>query len=89
MHFERMKVPPVSTEFYERLILAFPPIDPRRITPETSMIEIQRLAAQQEVIEFIKNAVPEAVLVSTTEPETTVKPTWTSRARAFLSKIWR
>lgn len=59
MRLKDMRIPPVSQEFYDRLIAAFPPLDPRSIKPDTTLIQIQRWAAQQEVIEFIRDAVPE------------------------------
>jgi len=57
MKIDHIKLPPVSQKFYERLVSAFPPLDPLDIKKDTSMIEIQRSAAQQEVLYFIKQAV--------------------------------
>lgn len=83
MRLETTRIPPVSREFYERLIVAFPPIDPRNITPETSMLEIQRSAAQQEMIKFIE----QAVRPSSGEPEITHKPkTMWERLKSLLFK---
>lgn len=60
MRIESFKVPPVSKEFYERLLLAFPPIRHSDIKEGTSEIKIQRKAAQQEVVDFVKNAVAQS-----------------------------
>jgi len=51
------KLPPVTQQFYERLERVFPPINHIDIKPDTDMIDIQRKAAQQEVLAFIKEAV--------------------------------
>ena len=57
MKIDNVKLPPVSQSFFNRLQAAFPPLDPLDIKKDTDMIEIQRNAAQQEVIKFISNAV--------------------------------
>lgn len=57
MKLDKIKLPPVSEEFFNNLKSVFPPINPLDIKPDTSMIEIQRNAAQQEVIKFIENSV--------------------------------
>jgi uncharacterized protein (DUF1697 family) len=57
MKIDHIKLPPVSKKFYDTLIRAYPPMDPLDIKENTSMIEIQRNAAQQEVIQFIEQAV--------------------------------
>lgn len=67
MQLERIQLPPVSKRFYDQIRTTFPPIDARDIKPGTTMIEVQRRAAQQEVISFIENAVRET--------ETEYKPT--------------
>lgn len=51
------KLPPVSQQFYERLERVFPPLNPVDIKEDTNMIEIQRNAAEQRVLAFIKEAV--------------------------------
>ena len=50
-------LPTVSKRFYNKLITVFKPLDPMDINEDTSMISIQRNAAQQEVIKFIEQAV--------------------------------
>jgi len=57
MKLEALRIPPVSKEFFERLVLAYPPIREGDIREGVSEIKIHRKAAQQEVIEFIRNAV--------------------------------
>lgn len=57
MNIQNIKLPPVSRQFYDRLVEVYPPINPLDIKKDTNMIDIQRNAAQQEVIQFIKNAV--------------------------------
>lgn len=54
MKLEKVKLPPVSTSFFEELQKAFPKLDPRDIKADTDMIQIQRNAAQQEIIEYIR-----------------------------------
>lgn len=57
MNIDHIRLPPVSQKFYDRLITAFPPLNPLDIKKHTDMIDVHRNAAQQEVIQFIKQAV--------------------------------
>lgn len=57
MNIDHIQLPPVSEKFYNRLQRAFPAINPLDITEDTTILSIQRNAAQQEVIEFISKAV--------------------------------
>lgn len=54
MNLERVKLPPVSKKFYDTLVDCFPPLDPLDIKEGTTMISIQRRAAQEEVLNMIK-----------------------------------
>ena len=57
MKIDTIKLPPVSEKFYDRLITAFPPMNPLDVKEDTNMIQVHRNAAQQEVIQYIKQAV--------------------------------
>lgn len=57
MNIDHIKLPPVSQKFYDRLMLAFPPLSPLDINKDTDMIDVHRNAAQQEVIAYIQKAV--------------------------------
>lgn len=57
MNIDHIKLPPVSQKFYDRLIQTFPPLNPLDIKKSTDMIDIHRNAAQQEVLEYIKQSV--------------------------------
>lgn len=57
MNLTSIELPPVSKRFYDTLVRAFPELDPADINESTSMIKIQRNAAQQEVIRYIQKAV--------------------------------
>jgi hypothetical protein len=57
MDIDYMRLPPCSKKFFERVVMAFPPLSPLDIKEGTPMITIQRNAAQQEVIEYIRQAV--------------------------------
>ncbi len=54
---ESLQLPAVSQKFYDRLVTTFPPLDPLDINKDTSMIDIQRSAAQQEVLQYIYTVV--------------------------------
>lgn len=53
MNIDHIQLPPVSEKFYTRIKEVFPAINPLDIHKDTNMIDIQRNAAQQEVIEYI------------------------------------
>ncbi len=57
MKLDSTRLPPISNKFYDRLVSTFPPINPLDINTNTNMIDIQRNAAQQEVIQYIKQSV--------------------------------
>ncbi len=59
MNIQRIKLPPVSLEFYNTLVEMFPPLNPLDIKEDTPMIYIQRRAAQQEVLNMIESVVRE------------------------------
>lgn len=56
---DSIKLPRISSKFYEVLEYTFPALRPADITSSTTMIDIQRNAAQQEVLDFIKRSVRE------------------------------
>lgn len=60
MQLNSLKIPPVSKEFYQQLVLAFPPLTHNYIKDDTSEIKIHRKAAEQRVIEYISRAVKES-----------------------------
>lgn len=57
MNIDHIALPPVSEKFYNRLKKAYPPMNPLDININTKMIDIQRNAAHQEIIEYISKAV--------------------------------
>lgn len=57
MELKAIESPLISRAFYERLISVFRPIAYNDITIDTNIIDIQRRAAQQEVIEYIRRNV--------------------------------
>jgi len=57
MNLDHIRLPPVSRKFYNKLLLVFPPINPLDIHKGTDMIDIQRSAAQQEVLDYIHKVV--------------------------------
>lgn len=57
MKIEVDELPPVSQKFYDKLIIAFPPIDALDIKKDTNMIDVHRNAAQQEVIQYVSKVV--------------------------------
>jgi hypothetical protein len=63
MNLEKVTLPPVSKQFYETLVECFPPLNPLDITEDTTMISIQRNAAQQEVINMVRAGVVETEVV--------------------------
>lgn len=56
-------IPPVSKAFFDQLVKTFPPLDVMGINSNTSLIDIQRKAAEQAVIEWIKRAVKAEELI--------------------------
>jgi len=57
MNINHVKLPPVTQKFYDKLIETFPPLNPLDIKKSTDMIDVHRNAAQQEVIQYIKQSV--------------------------------
>lgn len=50
--------PLISKEFLNDLMDAFPPLSNKNIQEHTSIIQIQRHAAQRDVIDWILNKIP-------------------------------
>ena len=61
MILNSINLPPVSSKFYEKLLEVFPAISPLDINKDTSIIELQRNAAQQEVLLYIARSVRKEV----------------------------
>jgi hypothetical protein len=57
MDLQSIKLPPVSKQFYDSILRTFPPLQSRDVKESTSMITIQRNAAQQEVVQYIEQSV--------------------------------
>lgn len=57
MDITSVRTPRVSAAFYNTLVKTFPKLDPSDVKENTSLIYIQRRAAQQEVIDFISASV--------------------------------
>ena len=54
MNLDNIKLPPVSNKLFDKIQAAFPPMHPLDVDESTTMIDVHRNAAQQEVIEYIK-----------------------------------
>lgn len=60
MELQKRESPLISTAFYQKLISVFPNVSSDDITPNADMIELQRKAAHQEVINYIGKHVGES-----------------------------
>ena len=74
-------LPPMSDEFYERLMNAFRPVE---ISPDTPMQAIQYSAGQQKVLDWITREIGKKKATSTCKVKT-----WHARAVAAWQLIWR
>lgn len=63
MNIETVSIPPISYKFYTTLLSVFPPMSGLDVKKDTSVIELHRRAAQDEVLQYISAVVrhPEPV----------------------------
>lgn len=71
--------PLISNRLYQDLIKAYPPLTVNDVNKDTSIIEIQRRYAQQEVVEYIGRFVKD---FNIPEP----KPTFWSKIKLKLNR---
>lgn len=53
------RVTAISQQLFNELERAFPPLNHHNINSDTTMIEVQRNAAQQEIIDYIHRKCPD------------------------------